>query len=797
MTESRSLRVFLCHSSRDNAVARELYYQLQAEEWLDVWFVEERLLPSQEWGPEIAKGVETADVVIVLISKNFLTEEETVYPSWSFVGDSLDKKPNENVLVIPLLLDNSYASTELIVEEFNYFPKKQRKLIEQRLLARLKVHAQKLGLSLERQLPGLSSEKAMQWTPSLWKQLAAEDFAEPEAKKKPPDSRWIRVRSKFGKKIFSGVSNVFVWTAAIGTLLVISICALTINALVRGQNTNSFTAPFVSRALTLVPLPAPTLGVGSVRVSPLDGMRMVYVPAGKFIMGSDDGGADERPARSVNLDAYWIDQYEVTNKMYKSCVDAGKCNPPDYSSAREWIKGELFPLIPFVPFVEPRIIFYTDVEFVNYPVSNITWDDAVAYCTWVGRRLPTEAEWEKAARGVDGWTYPWGEEIDCTNANVYRFPEDRACAYASARVGSYESGVSPFGVYDMAGNVMEFVSDFYDYVERSEIGVSLGLFSTDYRVLKGGSWLAPGSVARSANRESWNVLFGNFEHQFANGFRCATSSVATAAQTENTPIPTREIVSQVSPVDGMNMVHVPAGEFVMGSDYFEKDEKPAHIVYLDAFWIDQYEVTNGMYAKCIEANACPSPMPDDMSWTFSSSAAEEFTLSGPSASKFFEQLANDPEFSNQPVTHIWWDYANDYCSWAGRRLPTEAEWEKAARGLDERTYPWGEQVSCTKANFFSCVGAPLRVGSLEAGQSPYGAYDMAGNVMEWVADWYSSAYYQNSPYENPLGPGAGLYRVIRGGSWKNQEDSARSTNRPGNLSSVPIDFIGFRCAISE
>lgn len=356
----------------------------------------------------------------------------------------------------------------------------------------------------------------MQWTPSLWKQLDAESF-EKEADGKSHDSYSVRLRHRLRKNIFSRVNNLFIWGAAAGTLLVVSICGLTINAVVRGENTNSFTAPIISRALTLVPLPTLTLGVGSVRLSPKDGMRMVYVPSGEFRMGSND-------------------------------------------------------------------------------------------------------------------------------------------------------------------------------------------------------------------------------HQ--------------------------------------------------------DDEKPVHNVYLEVYWIDQYEVTNGMYAKCVKVKICGLPFPDEMSMVFSF-PSQEFLLYGPGDSKFFDQLATDQEFFNQPVTSVPWDFANAYCRWVGRRLPTEAEWEKAARGVDRRTYPWGEEVDCTKANLYSCAGKPSRVGSFEAGQSPYGAYDMAGNALEWVADWYGRSYYQESAYENPLGPGTGLYRVYRGGSWSSEEAASRTTNRPGNVANLPLEFIGFRCASSE
>jgi formylglycine-generating enzyme required for sulfatase activity len=221
-------------------------------------------------------------------------------------------------------------------------------------------------------------------------------------------------------------------------------------------------------------------------------------------------------------------------------------------------------------------------------------------------------------------------------------------------------------------------------------------------------------------------------------------------------------------IDSMVLVFVPAGEFQMGSEIGSEDEQPVHAVNLNAFWIDQTEVTNAMYLACIAADGC-SP------------------LAGSSA-----DLSANPDF---PVQGAAWHEAVEYCVWAGRRLPTEAEWEKAARGTDGRLFPWGNgSPSGELANFDQLHDGVVAVGSLPAGASPYGALDMAGNVYEWVADWYGEDYYASSPSDNPHGPESGIQRVLRGGAWNSRVDNLRSANRfwafPGRN-----DFDGFRCAL--
>ena len=264
-----------------------------------------------------------------------------------------------------------------------------------------------------------------------------------------------------------------------------------------------------------------------------------------------------------------------------------------------------------------------------------------------------------------------------------------------------------------------------------------------------------------------------------------------------------------SPIDGMDMVCVPAGEFNMGRDdgydAYDNDEKPVHLVYLDTYWIDRTEVTNKMFAKfASDTNFVTDAEKEGNSWVYLTSWDYGQWVEGANWQHPQGPDSNIRNKGNHPVVHVSWNDALAYCQWAGRRLPTEAEWERAARGNDTRMFPWGNQVYYdASAQLLGNCGGRLDgyeytspVGNYPPGASPYGALDMVGNVSELVFDWWQSEYYVSSPYKNPLGPTSGDFRSNRGGDWGGCPSISVASRNP-----VSHNFRGngqgFRCVQSS
>ena len=308
-------------------------------------------------------------------------------------------------------------------------------------------------------------------------------------------------------------------------------------------------------------------------------------------------------------------------------------------------------------------------------------------------------------------------------------------------------------------SMTEFIRDMELLLSNAETKVPINRMET----LKG----SPGqsSVRKDASSPSRKLVPFNWKAATLGGVILLAVVVAAAVvltKKKSTPL-----AAEITDSKNAVMVLVPEGDFVMGSDNGDEDERPVHTVYLDEFYIDKYEVTNSDYRVCVVDGVCKPPQ--DMT------------------------NYNNPEYENHPVVHVDWEMARTYCDWRDAQLPTEAQWEKAARGMDARTYPWGEGIACSQANYLSCIEDTQPFDSYAGSLSPYGAYNMAGNVWEWVADWYSPAY-DVSETDNPVGAESGERRVLRGGGWNQHEYLLRTSARLGVVPTDVFLSFGFRCA---
>ena len=268
----------------------------------------------------------------------------------------------------------------------------------------------------------------------------------------------------------------------------------------------------------------------------------------------------------------------------------------------------------------------------------------------------------------------------------------------------------------------------------------------------------------------------------------ALNGTPTAEPTAVLPASLAPDGRMVSTMDGMSLIHIPAGTFEMGSDSGNPDEAPVHTVTLDEYWIDSTEVTNAMYADFL--NAAGNQTEGGVTWL--NPLDPHVMISNKSG-----EWKAHPDWENHPIVGVSWYGANAYCQWTGRSLPTEAQWEYAAQGSDGFRFPWGNTgMDCNYARYSGCGNNPVQAGSLTLGASPFGVYEMAGNVAEWVNDRYAADYYMQSPAHNPTGPANGYYRVIRGGYWGSTYLALQTSHRDWAGADAQQSFVGFRCVLT-
>ncbi len=656
-------------------------------------------------------------------------------------------------------------------------------------------------------------------------------------------------------------------------------------------------------------LPPAEAEPGSVWRSPIDGAELVFHPSMQFQLGCTSGDhacQDDEIRRSLRTEPFWLERTEVTNRMYRGCVEAGMCPVPVDSTA----------------FADPRR--------AEDPVVGVTFRHAAAYAAWAGRRLPSEAEWERAARGVDdGGRYPWGKARDRSLANV-QDTGDADQFERIAPVGSFPS--TGFGVFDMAGNVWEWCADTYHLDQTQGPRNGRAWTSAGWgRVVRGGSWRRTLDVCRVSSRTwheedyhaddlgfrtaidvperitdlelerlvlrsfpipeitgrslqnaaltptdrrylerralTWLVLEGriadalprvvemlrqdprnpatadllaHLEREMAADiqrgdvfalpealveYRTAVGEDSRLRRRladyemrllEQTRVSVHQVIERgdrtsvtatvelillldpgdpalqtllassriapgtirVWPRDHKEMVWIPGGSLRMGASPDDSqaayDEHPPRSVEVDGFWLDRTEVTNDEYRLCVEAGVC----------------------SPPHRTAAFD----DPRSGRRPVLWVDWFQARTYTRWAAKRLPTEAEWEWAARAGQAGRYPWGDSWLEGRANALGVAGSDRWEGPAPAASfepNAWGAYDMLGNAAEWLQDAYHGNYWEAPSdaraWMQFTGEQVERKRVVRGGSFNSPSSRLRVSNRDQRAAISFSRTTGFRC----
>lgn len=525
----RPLKVFLCYASPDSKNVNELYLRLK-NEGVDVWLDKENLIAGASWDREIRTAVRESDIVIVCLSRKF-DKKGYRHNEMRVALEEANLQPEGEIFIIPARLEECDYPTSLrpfhgvdLFEANGY----------DRLIRALSLRAERIGLDFQltkKQSFVSASTKAEELFSralrfelsgnllealSVYYELKKLDPSDPKVDEKIRQLQEELKRNgkrfvpygKSPRKLSIQLITAIISAAAVILAAIISVLpwkdwdaitpdiAIATNTISLSSITLTFTSVLPTETNTPTPsiptLSIPTLSIPTLTPLPSEltdanGVVMHLVPAGDFLMGN---GVEKH---KIYLDNFYLDIYEVTNNAYKSCVDNLVCELPR------------------------NIKFYTNQKYTNDPVVYINWNMAKTYCDWRGGRLPTEAEWEKSARGTDSRLYPWGDDIDCDKANY--FNGKQYCYKDTRPVGSYSVWRSPYGMYDMAGNVWEWVNSLYlPYPYDSSDGRE-ELAQAGERVLRGGAWGNTEDLLQSHIRNKKDPSYISD----LIGFRCARS----------------------------------------------------------------------------------------------------------------------------------------------------------------------------------------------------------------------------------------------------------------------------------
>jgi sulfatase modifying factor 1 len=574
---------------------------------------------------------------------------------------------------------------------------------------------------------------------------------------------------------------------------------------------------------------------GSVASSARDGLGYVLLPPGEFQLGcvpGDDCEAedrrDESPRHRVRLTrGVWMGRTEVTVEAFGRFVEAtGRRTTAELDGWSVFFDGRKPVRRSGIDWRSPGF-----EQGPRHPAVVVSWYDAQAYCSWAGGRLPTEAEWEYAARGgQDGRKFVWGDEptprVDgLAQANVA--DESAGRAYPGWKtVPGYDDGfvhtapvasfaANGYGLFDMEGNAAEWCADWYDERAYAQEGADpKGPGTGEARVVRGGSWVDEPSFLRTSRR----YFDPPATHKGFIGFRCVLDAAPPKRPDRAEPADKARSRAGERPARSEERdayVSIAPGSFQMGCVAGDasclKDEKPARRVELTrGFRLGRTEVTVEAFRAFVAATGYTTTAESD-GWSLAFDGRSLVKKPGVSwRSPGFEQGPR------HPVVHVSWYDASSYCAWRGGRLPSEAEWEYAARGgLTPARYLWGEAPAPLSAGARQANVADETLKRAHPGQrviagyddgfaytapvgsfaaNPFGLFDAAGNAAEWCADSYDESYYAAGIDRDPAGPPFGLARMIRGGSWLDDASNLRASYRVRDAPGYHDALVGFRCA---